>query len=80
MAIFHAVFAWNDFFTPLIYLSSEPDLQPFTVALARFRGIYFDDPTLVQAGTLLTMVVPVLFYFVFQRVFVRGIVITGVAK
>ena len=80
VAIFHAVFAWNDFFTPLIYLSTEPDLQPLTVALARFRGIHFSDPTLVQAGTLLTMVVPVLFYLVFQRVFVRGVVITGVDK
>lgn len=80
VGIFHAVFAWNDFFTPLIYLSTAPELQPLTVALARFSGIRFSDPSLIQAGTLLTIVIPVLFFFMFQRVFVQGVVFSGVEK
>src|SRR5204862_5840109 len=31
VAIFHLVYSWNDFFQPLIYLSSTPDLQPVAV-------------------------------------------------
>ena len=33
-----------------------------------------------MAGTLMTLIIPVLLFIVFQRVFVRGIVITGVEK
>ena len=34
----------------------------------------------VQAGTLMTMVIPVVLFLIFQRVFIRGVVITGVEK
>jgi multiple sugar transport system permease protein len=80
VTIFHLVYAWNDFFGPLIYLSTRADLQPISVGLARFNGIYFENPAYVQAGTLMTMIIPLLMFLLFQRVFIRGIVITGVEK
>jgi len=81
VAIFHLVYSWNDFFQPLIYLSSTPDLQTVAVGLARFSGARVaSDPGLIQAGTLMTLAIPVLLFLVFQRFFVRGIVITGVEK
>ena len=80
VTIFHFVYSWNDFFGPLIYLSTKPELQPLAVGLSRFQGIHFTAPGLVQAGTLMTMLVPVLLFLIFQRFFVRGIVITGVEK
>ncbi|MFL5756157.1 MAG: carbohydrate ABC transporter permease [Chloroflexota bacterium] len=81
VAIFHLVYSWNDFFAPLIYLSSNADLQTIPVGLARFSGARVaQDPGLIQAGTLMTLVIPVLLFLVFQRFFVRGIVITGVEK
>jgi multiple sugar transport system permease protein len=80
VAIFHFVYSWNNFFEPLIYLSTQPDLQPLAVGLQRFNGIHAREPSLLQAGTLMTLVVPVVVYLIFQRVFTRGIVITGVDK
>jgi multiple sugar transport system permease protein len=80
VSIFHFVYTWNDFFGPLIYLSTAPELQPISVGLARFNGVYFRNPALIQAGTLMTLIIPVLLFVVFQRVFTRGIVITGVEK
>jgi len=81
VGIFHFVYAWNDFFGPLIYLSANQDAQTLSVALARFNGIHSNrDPGIIQAGTLMTMVLPVVMFLIFQRVFVRGIVITGVEK
>ena len=81
VAIFHIVYSWNDFFAPLIYLSSSPDLQTLAVGLAGFSGARVSsDPGVIQAGTLMTLVVPVAVFLVFQRFFVRGIVITGVEK
>jgi multiple sugar transport system permease protein len=80
VAIFHLVYSWNDFFAPLIYLSSKPDLQPLAVALSRFNGVHYRDPGLIQAGTLMTLVIPVVAFLLTQRFFTRGIVITGVEK
>jgi multiple sugar transport system permease protein len=80
VAIFHLVYSWNDFFGPLIYLSTKPELQPLAVGLQRFNGIHYRNPAYVQAGTLMTMLIPVVLFLIFQRVFIRGVVITGVEK
>ena len=80
VAIFHLVYSWNDFFDPLIYLSTKPELQTLAVGLQKFNGIHYRNPAYVQAGTLMTMVIPVILFLVFQRVFVRGVVISGVEK
>ena len=81
VAIFHLVYSWNDFFGPLIYLSGHDDITTVAVGLASFSGARIaQDPGLIMAGTLLTLIVPVILFIVFQRVFVRGIVITGVEK
>jgi multiple sugar transport system permease protein len=81
VAIFHIVYSWNDFFEPLIYLSTKPELQTLAVGLARFSGARTaQDPGLIQAGTLMTLVVPVIFFLIFQRVFTRGLVFTGVER
>jgi multiple sugar transport system permease protein len=80
VGIFHFVYSWNNFFEPLIYLTTQPELQPLAVGLQRFNGIHSREPSLLQAGTLMTLVIPVLVYIAFQRVFTRGIVLTGVEK
>lgn len=81
VAIFHLVYSWNDFFAPLIYLSTKPDLQTLAVGLAVFSANRSaQEPGLIQAGTLMTLIVPVIIFLIFQRVFMRGVVITGVEK
>jgi multiple sugar transport system permease protein len=81
VGIFHLVYSWNDFFGPLIYLSTKPELQTLAVGLAQFSANRSaQEPGLIQAGTLLTLIVPVILFLIFQRVFMRGVVITGVEK
>jgi multiple sugar transport system permease protein len=80
VGIFSFIYSWNDYFAPLIYLSTAPDLQPLSVGLAAFNGIHYRSPALIQAGTLMTLVIPVLLFIAFQRFFTRGIVISGVEK
>lgn len=80
VGIFHFVYAWNDYFGPLIYLSTRPDLQPIAVGLARFNTIYGNKPELVQAGTMMTLIVPVIIFIFAQKFFMQGVVITGVEK
>ena len=80
VTIFHVVYTWNDYFGPLIYLSTRMDLQPISVALARFNTIYGSRPDLIQAGSFLTLLFPLLLFFLAQKFFIQGIVITGVEK
>lgn len=80
VGIFSFVYTWNDFFGPLIYLSTHADLQPISVGLARFNGVYYRNPAYIQAGTLMALVIPVVLFLIFQRMFTRGIVIGGVEK
>jgi len=80
VTVFHIVWAWNDYFTPLIYLSTKMDMQPVSVALARFNGMFGQRPELIQAGALVTLIPPLILFIAAQRFFVQGIVITGVEK
>lgn len=80
VGIFHFVFAWNDFFSPLIYLLGEPELQPISVGVQIFNFQYGPRPELVQATSLMAMVLPIIIFFLAQRFFMRGVVITGVEK
>jgi len=80
VTIFHVVWAWNDYFNPLLYLSGRQDMQPISVALARFNYMYGSDPQYIQAGALMTLALPLLIFVIAQRFFVQGIVITGVEK
>jgi multiple sugar transport system permease protein len=80
VSVFHIVYAWNDYFGPLIYLSTKRDLLPISVALAFFNGMFGQRPELIQAGSLLTLIFPLVLFFLAQRFFVQGIVITGVEK
>lgn len=80
VTVFHIVFAWNDYFGPLIYLSTSRDKWPISVALSSFNGIYGQKPQLIQAGALMALIAPLILFLLAQRFFVQGIVITGVEK
>lgn len=80
VAVFHFVFAWNDFFGPLLYLLDKPELQPISVGVQRFNFQYGPQPELIQATSLMAMVLPLVIFFLAQKVFMRGVVVTGVEK
>jgi multiple sugar transport system permease protein len=80
VSLFHFFFAWNDFFVPLLYLAGKPELQPLSVAIQQYNALYASQPTLIQATSLMTMAVPVIVFFLAQRAFMRGVVVTGVEK
>ena len=80
VSLFHFFFAWNDFFVPLLYLASKPELQPVSIGLQQYNALYATQPTLIQASALMTMVIPIIVFLLAQRAFMRGVVITGVEK
>lgn len=80
VALFHFFFAWNDFFGPLIYLAGNRKANPITVGLTEFNGLYSAEPHLILAAAVISMIIPLSIFFMAQRVFIQGIVTTGVDK
>ncbi len=80
VSLFHFVFAWNDYFEPLIYTLSNPKIAPLSVRIQIFNFVYDQKPHLIQATALMGLVVPVTLFFLAQRVFMRGVIMTGVEK
>ncbi len=76
VAIFTFLATWNDFWAPLIYLNSEEN-QTLTLALAAFNQSYRVAVEWLMAGTSMVLAPCVIVYFVFQKVFVRGVRLSG---
>jgi multiple sugar transport system permease protein len=75
-AIFTFTYVWNDFFWPLIVISS-PRLRTLPLGLALFVVAHRTVWHLVMAGSVVATL-PVLFIFLlFQRQFVRGVALSG---
>jgi multiple sugar transport system permease protein len=80
VAMFHFFFAWNDFFAPLVYLVGNEELYPIAVGLTQFNNAYGSQPGQLMAATLMAIAIPVVIFFLAQRQFMQGIVVTGVEK
>ena len=80
VGLFHMVFAWNDFFEPMIYTLGNPKIQPIAVAIQQFNQRFAQEPHLIQTTALLGMILPVALFFAAQKFFMQGIVVTGVDK
>ncbi len=77
MVIFSFRYFWNDFFTPLIYLTNKA-LKTLPLGMADFVSEY-DVLYGPQMAAALISIVPVLLVFlVGQRYFVQGVVATGI--
>ncbi len=78
VVIFGFIGNWNNFLYPLIYIRSM-DKQVLAVALNMFRGAYGNANYQYMMAVSLLVLLPVLIVFFFgQRLFVRGIALTGI--
>lgn len=77
LTIFSAVFVWNDFMGPLIYLTST-DLKTIQLGLRMFIQQYAADYALIMAAALVSLIPVIVLFLSFQRFFVEGIGTTGI--
>jgi multiple sugar transport system permease protein/sn-glycerol 3-phosphate transport system permease protein len=79
IAVFTFVGTYNDFFTPLIYLSDDT-MHTIAVALTYFQGSAKIGPKmhLLMAAVSISVIPPLVLFLFAQRYFVRGIVTTGI--
>lgn len=69
--ILNAVFVWNDFFTPLLYMAGSPN-ETVPVRVFSFVGQYVSDYGLVFAGLVLAALPIILVFLLLQRYVIRG--------
>ncbi|MBW6439059.1 carbohydrate ABC transporter permease [Actinoplanes hulinensis] len=69
--VLNAVSVWNDFFTPLLYLSGS-DQQTMPVAVAGFVGQFVSDWNLIFAALLISIVPVLAVYLALQRSIING--------
>ena len=78
VGLFNFMYAWNDFFAPLLYTVESPNAWTLAVGLSQFKSQYAVQWNLTMAATLLFML-PVVALFLFaQRAFIEGVTLTGV--
>jgi multiple sugar transport system permease protein len=80
VTLFHFFFAWNDYFSPLVYLIGKDKLYPISVGIGKFVTTFGQYPGRAAATAALTLILPALMFFFAQRQFMQGVVITGVEK
>lgn len=79
VSIFSFIFHWNDFFRPLIYLSS-PDKKTLALGLQLFQGEFSSEWNLMMAAAVMALLPTLTLFFLAQRYFVEGIVMTGLKE
>ena len=76
VAMFQLVVSWNDFSSPLLYLSDQEKF-PLAYGLEQFVSSYSDQTHLLMAASVMFTLPMVFLFFVAQKSFTRGITMTG---
>jgi multiple sugar transport system permease protein len=76
LAIFHFIWIWNDFLWPLLVTDSDKS-RTLPVGVALFALARWQQFNLIVAASVLVLLPLLIFYLIFQRAFVQGIVLTG---
>jgi len=80
VSIFHFFFVWNQYFEPLVYLIGKEELYPVSVGIGQFVTTFSTYPGRSAATAVLAMLLPAVMFFLAQRQFMQGVVVTGVDK
>lgn len=65
--------AWNNFFMPLVFTFSRPDLRTLSVGMLAFVGEHETDWPGMAAGATISLIPVTLLFFFAQRYYVEGI-------
>ncbi len=76
LMIFVFLGSWNDLFWPLIVLN-RLEMRTLPVGLTVLQGTYTQERALIMAGAVIASAPVLLFYAVFQRRILQGVMLTG---
>jgi alpha-glucoside transport system permease protein len=70
-AVFQFLWVWNDLLVALVY--SDAGSKPVTVAIFENLRSFGSSVDVISAGSFVSLLVPLLLFFLFQRYFVQGL-------
>ena len=77
VAVFSFVAHWNDFMSPLIYLNSIEN-RTLALGLATFTDVWGVDIVSLMAASTAVLIPVLIIFFLAQRYFVQGVVMSGI--
>lgn len=77
LAIFTALWSWNEMLWPLV-VNSDPNKLNLSAGLATLSGEYVTDYPMLMAGSFMAQLPMILLFFVLQKRFISGIATTGI--
>ncbi|WP_078593714.1 carbohydrate ABC transporter permease [Evansella clarkii] len=72
VAIFNFIPIWNEFFFPLIFISSD-QWKPLPLGIAQFFGQYQSDWPTAFAALTIAILPPLIFYLMASKHFIKGL-------
>ena len=72
LLVFFFIWTWNEFFIPVVLLADQSS-QTVPIALATLRGQHSIDITVLNAGSLLSLLPTLVFFLIFQRTLSHGV-------
>jgi multiple sugar transport system permease protein len=78
VGLFAFLYAWNDFFGPLLYTGETASHWTLSLGLSQFRTQYQVEWNLTMMATILFMAPVIALFFAAQKAFVEGVTLTGV--
>jgi alpha-1,4-digalacturonate transport system permease protein len=79
LTIFSFMWRWNDFLWPLLVINN-PKLYTMQLAIANFSGQFSVDWNSLLAMAVVTMIPVLVIFLIFQKQFVRGMVVSGMKE
>lgn len=77
VSLYSFLLHWNDFLGPLVYLQSQNKF-PLSLGISNFIGLQSQNYALTMAGAAIAIAPCVILFFIAQRWFIQGVVVTGV--
>jgi len=77
LAVLEFTWIWNDLLWSLVLLQSDK-LKPVTLGLANMQGEFVSYYNMTASGSIIAMILPLVFFLMFQRYFVSGMTVGAV--
>jgi multiple sugar transport system permease protein len=82
VALFQFLYAWNDFYYPLLYAGNNAKTVTLAVGLSQLLSsvyVHFGVPwNVLMAGSVVFMAPVIVIFFLAQRAFIEGVTLTGI--
>ena len=78
LTVFQFLWVWNDLLIGLIYLGGNEQVAPLTVKVSNMVNSLGQNWHLLTSAAFISMIMPLLVFFLFQRYFERGILVGAI--